>query len=266
MKVKLLLNRENPKVPRDSLSESVKRAGLSVTIGKADVGVVVGGDGVFGLYGRTEDIPLLFVGVKSDGPTGSKAHLAGTYYDELLPALEMVASGDYRVVEYRRLEVLKGGRTLGETFTDAYLQRGADSNCIRYSLAVDGPEVRIRESAIGDGLVVCTRAGSTGYYSYPDKLRGGEWMDTDRYSVLPEDRVGVCHILPTYTEREGTKAHPLRYTVPWGSEVKVALARPADARLYGLGYERSGFRVAVKDQVTIRPSARTTKVIQLGRR
>lgn len=266
MKVKLLLNRENPKVPREGLKEMVEKAGLTVTASRPDIGIVVGGDGVFGLYGRTEDIPLLFVGVKSDGPTGSKAHMASAYFDQLLLGLESVASGDYKVVEFRRLEVLKSGRRIGETFTDVYLQRGADSNCIRYNLSVDGPDVRIRESAIGDGVVVCTRAGSTGYYSYPDKLRGGEWMDAERYSMVPEGRVGICHILPTYTEREGTRVHPLRYTVPWGSVVRVRLDRPADARLYGLGYDRKGFKVTMRDAVTIRPSDRTTRVVQLGNR
>lgn len=266
MKVKLLLNPENPKVPIQGLKALVKRAGLAQAVTKADLGVVVGGDGVFGLYGRTEQIPLLFVGVRSEGPTGSKAHMAGAYYDELLPTLERVASGDYRVLEYKRLEVLKGDKSLGETFTDVYLQRGADSNCIRYTVAIDGQDVSIRESAIGDGIVVCTRAGSTGYYSYPDKLKGGEWMDADRYSVVPDGRMGVCHILPTYTERKGTRAHPLRYTVPWGCEVKIRLARPADARLYGLGYDRGGYKVSFRDIVTVKASGRTTKVVQVGGR
>ena len=235
---------------------------MQVTDGKADFGLVLGGDGRFSRYGRSEDLPLLFVGVRSAGAAGSKAHLARTTFDELPGALEKVGRGDYSIDEQRRLGVLKNGKALGEVFTDVYLQRGSESTCIRYRVRVSGRDGGFKEAAIGDGVVVSTQAGASGYYSYLDRIRG-EWMDPAAYADIPRDMIGICHIGPTFTEREGTGLHPLRYTVPWGSRVELTLFRKADARLYGVSDVSTGIRVATKDVVSVVPGKNTTKIISL---
>ncbi len=266
MKAKVLLDEDRPKVKAEEVRRILKRAGIESSDRNPDFGVVVGGDGVFSVYGRAEHVPLLFVGVRSDRATGSKAFLAEAYYDELEEVLREVRQGKFGVIEHRRLRVLKNKKELGEVFTDAYVQRGDESNSLRYRLEVNGAGVTIKESAIGDGVVICTRAGSTGYFSYPDKLRMGDWLDPDRNTVFAENEVGVCHIVPTYTIREGMSEHPLRYTVPWGSKIKVRLVRDADARLYGVTEERGGAKVSVKDVITIAPSESTTRVMKLAPR
>jgi hypothetical protein len=264
LNAKVLLDRERPKVKLEGIRKVLRRAGMGSSEKKADFGVVVGGDGVFSSYGRTERLPLLFVGVKSDRATGSKALLAETYFDELEGALRKIVQGQFGVIEHRKLEVLKNKKRLGEVFTDVYLQRGDESNSLRYRVEVSGMGVAIKESAIGDGVVVCTRAGSTGYFSYPDKLRMGDWLDPDRNTVFGENEVGVCHIVPTYTLREGMTEHPLRYTVPWGSRIRIRLVRPADARLYGVTREHGGVRISGRDVITVAPSESTTRVIKLA--
>ena len=60
----MLLDGDKPKVREGELRRLVEKAGLEVTTGKADIGIVVGGDGVFSKYGRVESLPLLFVGVR----------------------------------------------------------------------------------------------------------------------------------------------------------------------------------------------------------
>lgn len=264
MKVKVMLDPDRPKVGRGEVAAIARKAGMEVVTKGEDFGIVVGGDGVFGKFGGTESVPLLFVGVRSNSATGSKAHLASVYLEDLGEALKRIGMGKYGIVEYRRLEVSKNGVRLGDVFTDVYLQRGAESNCIRYRLAVSGRGLRIREAAIGDGVVVCTRAGSTGYFSYVDKLRLGDWLDADRFTVIDSNEVGICHIVPTYTSREGVSEHPLRYTVPWGCRVALRLDRQADARLYGVGPGRGGVKVGVRDVVTVSPSRRTTKVMKVS--
>jgi len=229
----------------------------------ADFGVVVGGDGKFSRYGRTEQIPLLFVGVRSKGAAGSKAYLAHTTFDELPRALERIKRGDYSVEEHRRLGVRKNGKSIGEVFTDVYLQRGSESGCIRYRVRVKGPRTSFEDAAIGDGVVVSTRAGSTGYYSYPDRIKG-EFMDPRAFARIREDQVGICHVTPTFTERLGTDKHPLRYTVPWGCTVELSLFRDADARLYGTVDSSSGVVVALGDLVTVAPGERATRLMVLG--
>lgn len=263
-RAKVLMDPEKPKVDPDKLAKVLRGAGADLVTRKADFGLAVGGDGVFSRFGRVESIPLLFVGVRSDGPTGSKAFLASTYLDGIKDAIRDIAEGRYAVLEYRRLQVIMNRRVLGDVFTDTYLQRGADSNCIRYSVKVEGPGTLHEESAISDGVAVCTRAGSTGYFSYVDKIRSGDWLDPDAHTLVGEDQIGVCHVMPTYTERKGTGQHPLRYTVPWRSLIRLSLDRPADARLYGAGGGRRGIRVRLDDEIVIRPAKSTTKVITLA--
>lgn len=258
----MLLDGGRPKVDPGELKRVLEDADFEVTSGRADLGVVVGGDGVFGEYGRTETIPLLFVGVRSNKVTGSKAFLAASYFDELPTVLKRIGSGDYAVGEHRRLEVLKNEKSLGEVFTDVYLQRGAESNCLRYKVRARDGEMAVEEAVIGDGVVVTTAAGSTGYYSYPDRIAGGRFKAA-AYTKLLADQVGVCHVNPTYIERSGSMEPPLRYTLPWGSRIEMSLFREADARIYGVQSGREGVRISTKDRITIVPGEHFTKVISL---
>jgi hypothetical protein len=258
----MLLDGDTPKVPPAELRRVIEDAGMQVSDGKADFGVVVGGDGRFSRYGRTEDIPLLFVGMRAKGAAGSKAQLARIEYDHLPRALKRIGSGDYSMDEYARLAVLLNGKSVGEVFTDVYLQRGGDSTCIRYRVKVGWPGNAIEEAAIGDGVVISTSAGSTGYYSYPDRIRG-DYIDPGGFASIEKDEVGICHITPTYTERAGTDVHPLRYTVPWGSRISLSLFRKADARIYGTADKRAGVRVSLGDEVVVRPGRKKTRVISL---
>src|SRR6267143_48020 len=105
----MLADGGTPGVPPAALKKIVEKAGVEVVERGADIGIVVGGDGKFSKYGRTEELPLLFVGVRSKGVTGSKAYLAQTTLDELPRALKRIKGGDYGVEGYRRLEVLKNG-------------------------------------------------------------------------------------------------------------------------------------------------------------
>lgn len=252
-----------PKVPPAELRKVVIDSGFQVGNAKPDFGIVVGGDGRFSRYGRTEDIPLLFVGVRSRGATGSKAHLAQTMFDELPAALSKIKAGAYTIIEHKRLGVFKNRRSVGEIFTDIYLQRGSESNCIRYRTRISGPEINIEEDAIGDGMVVTTQAGSTGYYSYPDRIKC-ELMDPDAFAELRKDEVGICHINPTFVERKQTGGHPLRYQVPWGSTIVMSLFREADARIYGVTDNRQGIRVTLGDSVTVAAGRKLTRLISFS--
>ena len=214
---------------RAAVLRMLEDAGLKVTQTRPDIGVVVGGDGVFSDYGRLIPIPLLFVGVRSAEPTASKGYLAEVHFDHLREALEEIKRKRYTVVEYRRLMVEINGVVRGEVFTDVYLEKGADSNCLRYHLDVQGGAGSdFTDSAIANGVIICTSAGSTGYYSYVDRLRRGDRLEPDRYTLIGMDEVGVCHIAPVLTARDGSEEAPLRYTVPWGASFKLRLTRDAE--------------------------------------
>ncbi|HKT21098.1 MAG TPA: hypothetical protein VJR06_00545, partial [Nitrososphaerales archaeon] len=182
-------------------------------------------------------------------------------------ALREVKAGRFTITKHRRLSVSVSGEEFsGEIFTDVSLEKGADSNCIRYTVDVNGKGVEFTDAAVSNGIVITTAAGSTGYYSYLDKLDRAERLEPEKFSVIGEDEVGVCHIAPTYTSREGTNSHPLRYSVPWGSTFKITLMRDADAHLFGVTKSRKGLRITTNDVVEVGPSKNTTNVIRLPSR
>ncbi len=264
MRASVLVDPEKPKVRMEDIASMLEELGIEAVTTRPDFAVVVGGDGVFSYYGRIKSIPLLFVGVRSKTATGSKAYLAESYLDGLEHALREIRDGRYGVTEYKRLEVLLDGTKLGEVFTDVSLEKGAESNALRYKITAKGKEFSFTDFFISNGVAVCTRAGSTGYFSYLDKIRLGDWLEPQRSTVISDEEIGICHIVPTYSTREGTPAHPLRYTLPWESQVRVQLMREGDARLFGLSKSRGGIRVSTEDVVTIRPSVNTTRIIRLA--
>jgi len=267
MKAAVLVDSERPKVSESEVISILKKSGIEHSAVDPAFGVVVGGDGLFSYQGRQLGIPLLFVGTKSRRPTDSKARLAEVYLTGLEAALREVKAGRYAVIKHRRLEVsISGGEFRGEIFTDVSLEKGADSNCIRYTVKVRGKGVDFTDSAVSNGIVITTAAGSTGYYSYLDKLDQGDRLEPEKFTVIGQNEVGVCHIAPTYTSRESVSLHPLRYTVPWGSSFKISLMRDADAHLFGVTRSRRGLRITTRDTVEVGPSMNTTNVIRLTSR
>jgi len=267
VKAVVLVDEERPKVSESEVVAVLRKSGVEHSASNPSFGVVVGGDGLFSYQGRQLGIPLLFVGTKSRRPTDSKARLAEVYLTGLEDALREIKEGRYTVVKHKRLAVsINRGEFRGEIFTDVSLEKGADSNCIRYTLEARGKGFDFTDSAVSNGIVITTAAGSTGYYSYLDKLDRGERLEPERFSKIAEDEVGVCHIAPTYTSRGDTARHPLRYTVPWGSTFRITLKRDADAHLFGVTRSRKGLRITTKDVVEVGPSKDSTNVIRLASR
>jgi hypothetical protein len=267
LKATVLVDSERPKVSESEVVSILKKSGVDYSTANPSFGVVVGGDGLFSYQGRQLGIPLLFVGTKSRRPTDSKARLAEVYLTGLEAALREVKAGRYTVVKHRRLEVsIGGGEFRGEIFTDVSLEKGADSNCIRYTVNVRGKGFEFTDSAVSNGIVITTAAGSTGYYSYLDKLAHGDRLEPEKFTVIGKNEVGVCHVAPTYTSRDETGRHPLRYTVPWGSSFRISLMRDADAHLFGVTRSRKGLRITTDDTIDVGPSKNTTNVIRLASR
>ena len=146
------------------------------------------------------------------------------------------------------------------------LEKGAESTGIRETMNVRGRGFEFNDAAVSNGIVIHKASGSTGYYSYRDKRDRRDRLEPEKFSVIGEDEVGVCHIAPTYTWRDETNLHPLRYSVPWGSTFRITLMRDADARLFGVTKSRKGLRITTKDEVEVGPSKSTTNVIRLASR
>ena len=136
-----------------------------------------------------------------------------------------------------------------------------ESGCLRYTVDVTNHQIRIRESAISDGVIITTPQGATGYYSYSDKISKDGIFTRAPRTRIASDSMGVCHILPAYLERETSRTAFFRYTVPIESTVKVALDRPSGARLYGFGQE-TGIPFVFGEELLISRSKSDAKLVE----
>lgn len=263
MKFGIYVHPTRPKVPLEQIAKKIQRAGVTYSRSNPDVAIVVGGDGTFGYYGRTLEVPLLFVGVHESGVLGSKAKLAEVMFDKLEGALRDIEGGRFAIEERRMIRVSLNEKST-DVLTDVYVERGIFSGCLRYAVSVGtGKEGVFKEYAIGNGIIFSTAFGSRGYYSYPERLT----TSLQRGAKIPEDRIGICHIMPVLLVREKNKRtarqNP-RYTVPFQSRIQVRLVRDTNTRLYGTTMHSRGVAVKRGDTVVISGSERVARIIKMS--
>jgi NAD kinase len=175
MKYRIYLHRSRPKVPAKDITKIFKGIGINPSSKDPDIAIIVGGDGTFGYFGRKLDIPMLFVGVKDPNPVGSKASLAELFFDKLHYGIRKIEEGNYYIENRTLISVDYCGRC-EDVFTDVYLERGNFGGCLRYLVSLNTKkgkhnEFRFTDYVIGNGVIVSTATGSSGYYSYPQRLR-----------------------------------------------------------------------------------------------
>jgi hypothetical protein len=224
--------------------------------------IVLGGDGLFSYYARTIDLPLLFVGLRGKEPTASRAFLADIEYSELEDAIELLKNGRYRLELHPRLHALVNGKSKGTSMTDVYLEKAREPGCLRMRVEVHGP-VNYIDFVIANGVIVTTPLGASGYYSYPDRISDDE-VNVKGRAYLPRGSLGISYILPTYTLRQGSDMHPLRYSIPDSCTVVLKLLREGDARLYGVGKALRGYPVGIDDVVSITLYDKPAMLVRLG--
>jgi NAD kinase len=270
LKFGIFVHPERPKIPADTIIGRLERAGFSCCQNEADIAVAVGGDGTFGYFGRTlPPIPILFVGVKERNILGSKAKLAETTYENLEKSLDAINHDRYSVVEKEMISVSLNGSVDIDVLTDIYMERGAFSGCIRYKVAAFSSKNRqlFNEYAIWNGVIISTSYGSGGYFSYPDRLKCGNWKAKSPVK-FPEGRIGICHIVPTYLVNERNRKYRLRrsfrHTVPNHSKIRIKIVRDANVRLFGTTVHSEGVSVKMGDEISISNSARTARIIKLN--
>ncbi len=114
--------------------------------------------------------------------------------------LQHIAAGQYRIEELLKLEVEAQGRIL-RAVNDVILHNSDPRHAIRYALRVGNRS--LGERIIGDGIVVATPFGSTGYYrSITDSsfevgigLAFNNSTEQSDHLVLPSDSTIVADIV-----------------------------------------------------------------------
>lgn len=184
---------------------------------------------------------------------------------ELEDCLCLIKTGEYSIVKKGMLHVGLRGRYY-DVLTDIYLERVGFAGCIRYTASVfRNGTLESKEHVIGNGIIVSTSFGSTGYYSYPDRLIGRSPNSRKRF---PEGRIGICHIIPTLLvhERNGISRlyNKVRYTVPFHSTlIQINLARDTNTHIFGITAHSCGIRLNRRDTVTITSSNKKARIIEL---
>lgn len=137
------------------LREKFPEAALEADLGAPTPdGVVVLGDDRFLLHA------LRRVASQTAVLTVGHGFLAEVPPEQLEWALEALLEGRHWIEERLRLEVRLDGRRLPPALNEAALSTSRGAGFLRYTLEVDGEQVW-RDS--GDGVIVCTPTGSTGY-------------------------------------------------------------------------------------------------------
>ncbi len=129
--------------------------------GKIEMLIVVGGDGTILKVGRdlaSWGLPILGINV------GHKGFLAEMEVEGLPRYLPNIISGDYLISERIMLKatVVRGGKEISSfsAMNDVVITKGPFSRIIRLDVNIDR---EFLESYTGDGIIISTPTGSTGY-------------------------------------------------------------------------------------------------------
>lgn len=130
--------------------------------------VSVGGDGAILYNAWTHDEPTILP-VAKPGSEANTIQLDADSFLDGVAALEEGREGvDYRVERHRRLTATRDGEELRGDFralNEVSLHHGSPGRAAEFRVRVeDGDTVYAIDRAIGDGVVVATPFGATGYY------------------------------------------------------------------------------------------------------
>lgn len=138
------------------LAEALGEDGVPMPELGRDVDIVttIGGDGTI-LWAQQHTQKPVF-GVNA-GAIGFMAEIEPPQAED---AIERILRGEYRVEERHRLAARLGDQDLPEAVNEVTLQTARIAKLIRFTVEVDG---EVLETLRGDGIIVSTPTGSTGY-------------------------------------------------------------------------------------------------------
>jgi NAD+ kinase len=159
--VRAVLDDLLPWLRRRATVAGVELDGAPLDRVKADLLLVLGGDGsILGAARRLAGNPVPTLGVN----LGRLGFLAAVRPEEVRDALERVFAGRYEIEERMMLSLLvrRGGRSLwnGLALNDGVVERGRPAGMVTLELRLGGRGITQYR---GDGLIVATPTGATGY-------------------------------------------------------------------------------------------------------
>jgi NAD+ kinase len=138
-----------------ALADRLGVPGMSLEEARADLAVVVGGDGsvLYTIQGLERQIPVLGIN------WGEVGFLAELEPGEATGFLEGLQEG-FRVEKRMRIGISLDGNRLGEALNEAVIVTSRPAKMLRFAVEVDGI---LAERFRADGMLVSTPTGSTAY-------------------------------------------------------------------------------------------------------
>lgn len=235
-----LRKRKQNVVLEERFAAALKQPGSPIESLDADVLVTVGGDGTILMALEHSDKPILAVNA---GGVGFLSEVEPKYVGS---AIDRVLKKDYRIEERNRLAAYIDKQRLPDAANEVTLQTARVAKLIKFQVRVNG---EVMDTLRGDGIIVATSTGSTGY----SLSVGGPILHPEVDAVV---------ISPIAPFRLG--ARPV--VIPFKSEVVLELVEGASdkvdkqARVVIDG--QHGYAFALKSKLTIKPSSRKARFIR----
>jgi hypothetical protein len=260
MKVNLILG-PNVGISRAGAERLFKKHHIAISKSGYDYTVIIGGDGTFLDNAiACKDKPILFVRKQSDSINGAKIRhgiTASISFDELDSVLPEIESGAFKIVGESILELDYGGKRYYSA-GDFFVERGQVKQAVRYHAIISYKGGTFETYGISNGFIVTTPIGSTGYYGYPDVLKGAR-----PHRIA--DGLGFAHILPTKvadTLNGRAERYAVRRAFGPESTIEVILKRGRRQYLYGAGGEKEGIPIGEGTRLRFRISKDKLKVLK----
>ena len=145
-------------LPLANITKEIRSAGFTLTKNKPNIVLSLGGDGTFLESERTyPGVPKVMIRESWICKKCEDATL-----EEVLHGLK---NKEYRIEELPKLRIettIKGKKVRLTAVNDISIRNKLMNRALRFSVNINGKEVQ--ESIIGDGVVLATPFGSTGYY------------------------------------------------------------------------------------------------------
>jgi NAD+ kinase len=152
---KALLSQSHEVFWEEALAKRLGLSGTNLGKARADLAVVVGGDGsvLYTVQGLKEQLPVLGIN------WGEVGFLAELEPGEALGFLEGLREG-FRVERRMRIEITLDGKRVGEALNEVVIVTSRPAKMLRFTVEIDGI---LAERFRADGMLVSTPTGSTAY-------------------------------------------------------------------------------------------------------
>jgi len=207
--------------------------------------LAMGGDGTFlNIAGRTMHLGIPILGIN----IGSMGFLSGVEVNETRYAIDSMIRGDYRISNRMTAcaEVFSNGeKTVSiEALNDIVISRGMLSRIVNVATYIDGKYV---DSFPGDGAIVSTPTGSTGY----SLSAGGPVIDhgIELFVITP-----ICpHIM-----------HARPFVTGADSEIRMVVKEEGEYKCILTADGQKGLELKGGDEVVVKRGSNEIKLVKIG--